>query len=390
MVLFPRKFNLYEFGIGVLMSFLVILGVYFGFKSGTQRDYEYNSYLMTEVRYYEPYETYVYSTCSRQVACGTDSKGNTTYCTEYYDCSYCDSTGPSYRAYDSGGNEFSIDERFYNQMKFSWGNSTFVELNRDITYHGFCGKDGDMYSTKYTNEWNKSITTTLMVPFDNPLLLNTSAFSYSDVDTNQGKNIITDYPYLGNFYQSSVYYNGMYKFNKQLLTKKLDYFNGKNGKKLSVKVFLYIFEDKPISQGLLQQKVLKGGNQNEVIVTVGTDKQGNITWVYPFSWTENKRLVTDLTHDVADLGNVNNLYRITELLEDKVSLLFKWRNFKKEFDYVLYSPTNNQIWTINIVSGIVALLLTIFFIKNDFDSDDDSLRWTNSCKEDEKRRYGDT
>ena len=93
--LFKNRIVWWEILLPVAISFVAILISYYSMKTVSLRDVEYNGYLVTEARYYEPYETWVKRTCSEQYACGTYTTGSgntktthTQYCTRYYDCSY--------------------------------------------------------------------------------------------------------------------------------------------------------------------------------------------------------------------------------------------------------------------------------------------------------------
>ena len=71
----------------------------------------FDEYWGDEVAYVveeEPWNEWVSRTCSETYACGSDSKGNTTYCTRTYDCSYQDDIGPKWYAITKLGTHISI------------------------------------------------------------------------------------------------------------------------------------------------------------------------------------------------------------------------------------------------------------------------------------------
>ena len=98
-LIFSKKIVIGELLANIVITSLIIVGVFFIFKNATVADSEYNSYLITEARYYEPWETYVHKTCYRTVSCG---KNCTT--TVAYDCSYCDYNPAYYELIENGGN----------------------------------------------------------------------------------------------------------------------------------------------------------------------------------------------------------------------------------------------------------------------------------------------
>ena len=194
-VLFRNKIVWWEVLLPLGVSLLAIVISYYTMKSATLSDVEYNGYLITEARYYEPYETWVKKTCSERYACGTYTTGSgknrtthTRYCTRYYDCSYCDDYSERYIMIDTKGNEISISKEKYQQLIKQWSATPkFVELNRSINYHFGCGKDGDMYSIKWNNDPLTSETTTYEVGFTNILKCNHSAFNYPVIEEEEAR-----------------------------------------------------------------------------------------------------------------------------------------------------------------------------------------------------------
>ena len=81
-IFFPKLVTWQRLVIPFAGSILLILLMKFIGESIEVRDTEYLGQLGYKAEYYEAWETYVYKTCTRSVACGTDSKGNTKYSTE--------------------------------------------------------------------------------------------------------------------------------------------------------------------------------------------------------------------------------------------------------------------------------------------------------------------
>ena len=79
------------FGVFTLLTLtvtVIILCISNAISNTKSSDIEYLNSRVQSVTYYEPWDEWIDQMCSRQVACGTDSDGNTEYCTEWYDCSY--------------------------------------------------------------------------------------------------------------------------------------------------------------------------------------------------------------------------------------------------------------------------------------------------------------
>ena len=109
-VLFQNKIVWWELFIPLVTSFITILVSYFIMESISLSDVEYNGYLVTEARYYEPYETWVTETCSRECCCDEDGENCST---EDYDCSYCDNISERYTIIDTKNNEITINKLKY-------------------------------------------------------------------------------------------------------------------------------------------------------------------------------------------------------------------------------------------------------------------------------------
>lgn len=125
---------------------MIPLGYTIG-ESIQTRDVERWAGYATEVRYYEDWNEYIHQTCTRSYPCGTDSKGQTTYCTETYDCSYVD-YHPEYWELRSTTGTYKLSQEEYYQFMSRWGGrQVFVDLHRN--YHT---DDGDMYKVVWDQQ----------------------------------------------------------------------------------------------------------------------------------------------------------------------------------------------------------------------------------------------
>ena len=234
---FNYKLTIIELLLGILGGILAIVISYFVIKSISLSDIEYNSYMIKEARYYEPWETYVHRTCTRSVSCGKNC-----HTTISYDCSYCDYNSEKYTVVDTGGNEYEISQETYYAYVRMWNYmpQQFVELNRHINYYGSCGKDGDMYRVIWDKTIQNSVSSTKEITFQNILKSNHSAFDYPEITKKQAKKLcLYEYPKIDNYYQRSILGIDSVKFNNnKYLLKNVNYLNGMLGEKYKVKVFL--------------------------------------------------------------------------------------------------------------------------------------------------------
>jgi hypothetical protein len=364
-VLFKKEIVWWELFIPTIASIVFILISYYSMKSYTLSDVEYNGYIVTEARYYEPYETWVKKTCSRTYTTGS-GKNRTTH-TVYYDCSYCDYNSERYTMIDTKGNEIGISLSKYKSLMKQWrGKPKFVELNRYIDYHGGCGKDGDMYFFSWDKQVHTSETTTYEKSFTNILKSNHSAFNYPDITEEEAKKAgLYEYPTIENYnYQTSVIglENTKVK-NKWVFTKTLDHINGAYGRQFKVKVFTLFFKGKDINTAFLQEAYWDGGNQNEIVVCIGVDKNGKFEWVKPFSWCDDKRVLIDIREDLMSAKNPNAKV-FHQTYYNAIRTHWKFKSFK-DFNYLSFEPTSGQLIFVYLLTLIISVATVWWCVTND-------------------------
>jgi hypothetical protein len=368
--LYKHKFAWWELFIPTGVALIAIVVSFYTMKSITLSDVEYNGYLIKEARYYEYYETWVTKTCSYTTCSGT---GKTRTCTtHYYDCSYCDTNSAYWVMIDTHGNSISISQEKYLALMRKWkAIPKFVELDRDINYRGGCGKDGDMYSIKWDNHIQTSETSTYTNEFSNILKSNHSAFNFPVITPEDASKLgLYEYPIIGEYNkQNSVI--GLSQMNikgKNQLQTSMNYLNGSLGASNKVRVYTLFFVDKEIDIAFKQEAYWDGGNQNELVVCIGVDKIGNIKWCKPFTWCDNKRMIVDTREDIMNIKTVNNA-KMYNIYKKNIMKFWKYKSFK-DFNYLSFEPTTGQLIFVYVLTTIISLLLTIWCILNDTDSED--------------------
>ena len=366
-----KKFVWWELILPMVGSFLFILITKFSVESTMLSDREYMGGLIVEARYYEEWSTWVEETCTRTYSCNCDSKGNCQTCTETYDCSYCDNNSEYWEAYDDQGNSWKISENEYNRLRKQWNcNPEFVELNRNINTHFGCGKDGDMYRIRWDGNMITSEASTWTQRYKNHVQISKSNFGLSNISEDEAKKYgLYDYPNVNSYKQKNVlgldsmnfltqpYKNGVYKM--------FEYFNGFYGPKRKIRTYILLFDNKPIDVAIKQKNYWVGGNKNELVVCIGLDKNtGKLDWVYPFTWTENKRIAVDIREDVMNLGTLNftNLYNILESSTND----FTYRDFS-QFDYLSVDPPTWEVWFVYILTLCISVGLLYYGYQNEYE-----------------------
>jgi hypothetical protein len=336
-------------------------------------DTEYWGDLGTRVEYHEPWSTWVEQTCSRQVPCGTekDANGNTVtkYCTEYYDCSYCDETGPRWYLVDSRGDSRSISQEKYRELVRRWSaREKFVELNRRINRYWGCGVDGD----KYVAEWDRnpltSEPTTSTHSYENRVQAAHTAFDFPEVtDLEKATYKLYDYPdpngYTCHALLGADSVQWMKSSEKDTLSKLLNYLNGDMGPRKQLRLWVLVFQDQPSLAANFQEALWKGGNKNEMVVCLGLSSHTNhLQWVKAFSWSPNRKLLVDIREDLmeTEVFSGNQIYSV--LRRDLET--FERKRFR-EFSYLSVDPPTWAIVTTFIVTIIITVLLCYWAVVND-------------------------
>ena len=366
--LFQHKFVWWELFIPVTACIVFIVISFYSMKSVALKDVEYNGYVIVEARYYEYWETWVEKECSYTTTCCCDSKGNNCQTeTHYYDCSYCDTNSAYWTMIDSHGNEIGISQEKYNQLIKKWSATPeFVELNRDIDYHGGCGKDGNMYRIMWNQKIINSETTTYETEFTNILKSNHSAFNFPIITPEDASKLgLYDYPPIGDYYhQNSVIGLSKVKIpNENQMQTVMNYLNGRLGFTKKVRVYTLLFVDKEIDIAFTQEAYWDGGNQNELVVCIGTDKKGNIKWCKPFTWCDNKRMIVDIREDIMNMKVLNST-KMYNIYKHNINLFWHYKSFK-DFNYLSFEPTTGQLIFVYVFTTILSILITGWCVKNE-------------------------
>ena len=336
--------------IEAIITVIVIAILIAAFKSiGTSfitKDTEYINNYIQRVEYYEPWDEYISRTCTRQVACGTDSNGNTQYCSESYDCSYVEYHSAKWYMVDNQNISHYIKRNKYIELvnKFSTGQK-FVDMHRD--YHSY---DGDMYYSKYNGEVDKIETITRKHSYENRILGSKSVFNYQEIDTSDIRRYgLYDYPKIINYKQDNILGN-----DDKSAEVKLDHLNAKLGKKKQVTVFVLIYDADKYSQTSIdkQEALWKGGNKNEFIVCIGLSGD-SVKWSRVISWNENIILNIEVRDFILD-KEVLDLNSLIDYMYIKIDSEFKRKSFS-DFDYIKVELSDKQL----IILGVIVLILTI-------------------------------
>jgi hypothetical protein len=356
-------------------------------------DTEYWGDLGVRAEYYEYWSTWVDRTCSRQVACGTetDSKGHTRtkYCTEYYDCSYCDENPAHWELVTRSGKSYSISESKYRELMARWNSQpTFKDLRRRIDKHWRCGEDGDMYYVTWNGDPYTSEPTSSSHRYENRVQAAHTAFDFPEITIEEKKLYnLHDYGEVKGYYQNCLLGLEKVKWVSQAerdtLTRMLSYINGDLGPKKELRTWVLVFQDQPELAASMQEALWKGGNKNEMVICLGlSSKTNKLQWVKAFSWTPNRALLVNLREDLMETERFSSS-KITEVLKKDLPA-FERKHFR-EFSYITVDPPMWAIWVTFIVTLLVAAGCCYWAVVNEFEADKlkpwkTVTRWSNGWK----------
>ena len=373
LIWFRERMTLWEIFLSLAVSMIFILIFKFTVEKIQVSDTEYWGSLGRRAEYYEPYTTWVSKTCSRQVSCGTDSKGNTKYCTEYYDCSYCDENGPRWVLTNDLGETFSISEQKFRELAIRWNSiPRFVDLDRNIRYHFGCGQDGDKYVIDWDGRPITSEPTSESHLYENRIQAAHTAFDFPDVNESDIKEYgLFEYPDIKGYQQTSLLgadsIQWMASPERDTLSKMINYLNGEMGPRKQLKIWVLLFQDKTELSAHMQEAYWKGGNKNEVVLCIGlSSRTKDLQWAKAFSWTPNRTLLVELRENIMNTKKFsgNSIYEV--LKRDLEG--FQRKHFK-EFNYVTVDPPTWATITTFIITIIITVLICYWAVVNEFEAD---------------------
>jgi hypothetical protein len=354
-VFFKDKMSWQKYVILLNIGFIILFGSQLIATYGTALETEYIGEYALACDYYEPWNEWHHDMCSRDIPSGTDSDGNITYTTYYYDCSHVDSHGPSYKITTNLGKNYDVDLGMYNYLTKIWKNKQYIDLGRN-----YYTQDGDKYTTHWNNDDHTIIPYISTQLYTNKTRHAPSVFKFYQPDTAHIK--LFNYPKVINNTCPSILQEGNimdYTQADQLLTN----YNGLIGSVKQVRMWLLIFHDRPDGYAVHQESYWKGGNKNEVVVCVSINDTAKIQWAKVFSWTKRNDMKEDIQAMILAQSKFDPLTTVTNL-KDIVAQKFERRQFK-EFDYLTVEiEPIIQILILSLLLMVLIITIIFFTIRN--------------------------
>ncbi len=311
----------WEFFIPIAATLILIFGMKLLVDHANVQFTEYWGETITSVYEQEPYNYWQVQTCTRSYPCGTDSKGNTEWCTETYDCSHQVDVGPSWDCKTDLKNDYSLTEHQYDSINALFGGRRSI-VNSRSNYSprdGCSGSRGTKFEGKrvgdvsytYENNWPGSEKTRkgyfTQHKYENKIkATDLSLFNISVVNKKQADSLgLYEYPEIdggglfgigNNMYLPTILGKNISKQTQKNFRK----LNAKFGPSNQLRLWVLVFDDKPASIAAYQENYWVKGNKNELVICIGT-KGEEITWTHSFSWGLSGDLTAETAQKVLDL-----------------------------------------------------------------------------------------
>lgn len=364
--LFKKNIVWWELVIPVCVSFILIGICKFSTEMCQITDREYWGGYVTQAEYFEAWNERV--SCSHpkyedRSESYTDSDGKTrtriVRVQVGYEHAYdVDYHSPYWQITDNNDITLGVSQARFDQLCKQFGNRQFVELNRN--YHTI---DGDSYVAMWEGQDNCLEPVVTMHSYINRIQASNSVYKFPEVDPK--KYGLYDYPDLNEYDCPSIL--GYHAPEHMKAERAFELINSKLGKPKKVRVWVVIFKNKPRQAGHEQQCYWQGGNKNELIITIGVNKQNEVQWSYVFGWTKSELLKIQ-TRDFISEQKKLNLVNLSEWLIPKINEQFVRRDFT-EFSYLTVEPPGWMIALTFFLTLLVNVVISFWIVKNEYDEE---------------------
>lgn len=365
------------FGVAIICIFISK-----AISEGVQtHDTEYWGHLGVAIINEEPY-SYL-GTCSRSVPCGSDSKGHTKYCTEFYSC-VKDVDRSCYLVYpnrDQGGsgdkieyNTYQISYAKYKQLDSRWKHfgHKFKQVHDDYYNRPNHGGEHRVYWDK---KWETSEPMVDEHSYENKVQASSSVFNFPEVsEEDVARYDLYQYPDVSAGYEAVTIMDHRKNWAADLYFR---YINAEVGPKKKLRIWVLIFKGQPQAAGQMQEALWKGSNKNEFVFMIGTDNDYNITWAQIMSWTEVQELKIEARNFVATKMKVvsdESLLQLGNWCIDNLGKSFVKKNWD-DFNYLTVEPSTTAVIISYLITLIVCIGFSIFIVKNDIKEGGPKLRF---------------
>jgi hypothetical protein len=340
---------LIPFGVSILAIFISKVII----DAANTHDIEYWGSIVTESRYYEDWNEYIHQTCTRTVGSGDNQR------TETYDCSYVQYHSEYWMIYTTSGESMNVNKDTYHYLVKKFGKKpTFKDMHR--SHHT---DDGDMYWVKWDRSKERAEPVVTEHSYTNKVQASDDVFNFPEVDTMEVRLYgLYDYPEHNNVFD----YSGLLGSDDQEAHKELEYVNGLVGPEKQCRIWILLYDYRTRQAGLTQQALWKGGNKNELIVTIGVDDTLGVRWCYPFSWSESEIVKVNIRTFIE--GKKLDFMKTIPYITQQVKTSFERKQFV-EFDYLTIEPSTAAVIWVFVIVILINVGISFFVVKNEWEED---------------------
>lgn len=350
----------WEYAVVIVPSLILYFFLKYAMVSFSTMDTEYIGAYVTSTTYYEAWDEMVQVQKTRQVPCGTDSKGNVKYRTETYTV-WERRYHPEHWAYTDNLSRFehSISKKMFNIINNRLqAKPEFKDMHRH--YHMI---DGDAYVRKYKGDMETCYPLTYTHSYENRVKASDhSIFKFRDLSPEEIKRYsVYDYPGIKEMDQNPI----IGKKVPYEAEKLIRYINGHYGKESQIRVFILLFDSPDINIGDMQRSHWLGGNKNEFVVCLGVDST-KVSWCFPFSWQDQPKLEVMTKQYFIDNPELD----IEKYGEFLIKNIKQWKRKEfKDFEYISVELSINQLLIIIIIIICYNIGISYWVITNDYKED---------------------
>ncbi len=355
----------WEFTIPFAVSVALIFLSKMGTEATQTRDVEFWGGAAKTARYDEPWDEEV--PCTHEIACShpkycKDTNGRQYQCgtqhsNDGYQHSYDVDHHPArWSVIDTNHIEVPIGEGRFAELAARFGGTRFVDMQRD--YHSI---DGDRYEADWDGSEDTLEPVTTRHSYENRVAVSSSVFAYPELANPSG---LHAYPKIRGHYRMPAILGDGGGESRDRAERVLQLANARLNfmpRQLQIRIFVLLFgPGTDVSTGLDQETLWKGGNKNELVVTMGLGPDGAPEWCHVFSWTKVESLKIDVREAAFESANLADFAeRTVELAETS------WRRREfAEFDYLTVEPPLWAVLTTLAGTAVVNVLLSWWIVVN--------------------------
>ncbi|MDP3899919.1 MAG: hypothetical protein Q8Q23_02450 [bacterium] len=358
---FPRRIVWWEIFVPLVVSLVLIALCKFSSVAVQTADTEYWGGWLTDAKYFESWD--------ERVSCRHTKYRSETYTDgegriqirqvpdghqHFYDV---DDHPADWEASDSNGAVIRITYERFEELCRRFGNRTFVDLRRNYHFN-----DGDMYLTTWDRREETLVPVVSKHFYENRVQAQTAGeFSFPAVDPKAFG--LFEYPDITNTYECPSVLGDAGPLSADAC-RQLDVINAEYGKKYQIRVWVLIFRNKSSEAGTAQKNYWKGGNKNELVITVGVNDNHEVQWSQTFSWTDRKNFVSEANSFVANQeGDQLDLKSVAGMLKEKIPGRWQRKEFAA-FSYLTVEPSAWMIVMTFILVGLATFGTAYWTVKN--------------------------